>query len=244
MATETQNKAEIEAAGIAAYEKSIKEHSVSDTQEKLSMRRIFRKQEGFTVTPPEDLEPMERLDTEAIKEKIFALVSEEAIVSTAAEQEELPIQRKKLTSRLLDRWPSYGSDEWYSLDELEREGWELAERQIWKLLDHKYGATLQRWTRERLGEGHVFIRTKDSVFITAETKVIKYQILQKETDKAEKLMRTIGEQYGLFGRQHPALQPGAVSSLKALNARAGKKMLAAYTLKAENGSNDAEGDEK
>jgi len=232
----------------SAFEELIRATATSGTQEKLTERTLFREQ-GYTYIDDPEGEPMERLDGEGVKETIWALTSSNAIVVTDDDQDLLPIQRKVLASQVLDKHPAYGTDEWYAQDELWRQSWLKAEQQVWKFVEDKYAATLQRWTRERLGNGHVFIKADDAVYITAATKFIKQEILLKEQDKLEKLARVIGEQYALFGTQHPALQTSAVSSIKAVTTRAGKKALAAYTLKAKNGgdptnSGDPANDEK
>jgi hypothetical protein len=238
MATKTKTDAELAAE---AYEEAVKASATSGTQEKLTERMIFREQ-GFVNVDTSNGDPMEWLNNEGIKERIWALTSSDAVVTTDDGREDLPIQRKRLASQVLDKHPAYGTDEWYAQDELWRAGWLKSEQQVWKFVEDKHAATLQRWTRERLGNGHVFVKTTDTVFITAVTKFIKQEILLKEQDKLEKLARTIGEQYALFGQQHPALQSSAVSSIKAVTTRAGKKALAAYTLKAKNGGgNDGAG---
>jgi len=231
----TDTKAE----AIAAYQAALIQAAQTNTGDLLAERAIWRHQ-GFTYIDEDEV--MEKLDHEAIKEVIWDATKTHAIVVTGADREACPLLRKRLASIVLDKHPAYGTDEWYAEDERFRTGWLLAERKCWKLVDAKYGATMQRWTRERLGDGHVFIKTEDSVYLTTDAKFIKQDLFTKDTDKLEKLAASLGEQRALFGRQNKALQQGAEASLKALGTRLGEKARAAYTLKSKNGS-EADSDE-
>ena len=234
MPTEQQDKTDVDGA-IAAYETWVKGNSTSAVQVELAKRDILRRS-GFVVYTADPI--METLDNGAMKEGVWKVASEEAIVTTQKDRDSLPLHRYTLASKLLDG-PAHGTDEWFDLDVLERSGWLKAEQAIWKLIDHKFGATLQRWTRERL-PGHVFVRTADSVFITTEAKFVAQEVYGPEDDKLELLAVSIGTQRALFEQQLPALK-GQGKSLATLGTRVSKKARGAYDAKAAlNGEGDKE----
>lgn len=241
MPTKQQDTTDLDAA-IAAYEEWVKQTHTGAVQVELAKREILRKS-GFVSYTTDPV--TETLDNAAMKEAIWQVTSDEAIVTTAKERDELPLHRLTLGSRLLDG-PAHGTDEWFDQDVLVRAGWVKAEQAIWKLIDHKYGATLQRWTRERL-PGHVFVRTADSVFITTEAKFVAQEIYGPEDDKLELQAVSIGTQRALFEQQLPALK-GQGKSLASLGTRVSKRARGAYDAKValnngESGKND-KGDEE
>lgn len=224
------------ASAIAAYEAWVKGNSTGAVQVELAKRDILRKS-GFTVYTTEPV--METLDNGAMKEGVWRVTSDEAIVVTQKDRDTLPLHRLTLGSRLLDG-PAHGTDEWFDQDVLVRSGWLKAEQAIWKLIDHKFGSTLQRWTRERLPD-HVFVRTADSVFITPEAKFAAQEIYGPEDDKLELLAVAIGTQRALFETQLHALK-GQGTSLATLGSRVSKRARGAYDAKAalNNGNGDKE----
>jgi len=208
---------EEQASAAAAYELSVKQSNSIAQAVTIAKRDILRRS-GFVHYDTDP--PMERESHEPIKKQVWEILAAEAVVTTAEEREKLPIQRLALGSRLLDG-PDYGSDEWWDLDVIDRKGWAKAEQKIWNLLDHHYGGTLQRWTRERL-PGHVFVKAVDSCFITSEPKYVEQAIYRPETDKLEVLAVSIGTQRALFETQLPALK-GQGPSLKTLGTRVSTK---------------------
>ena len=235
----TKQKASTEVDdGIAAYEEAIKEGSTEGVLVEMAQREILRAS-GFVfyTTDP----AMEFIHNEAIKEAAWQLTAGGAIVSTQDELDSLPIQRLALASKLLEG-PEFGTDEWLAQDVVWRKGWTKAEQYVWKQLGHKYGDTVQRWTRERLNtddQHHILVKMPDRVFITTEPKFAADVIYKKDEDKMEMLALSMGAARALFERQMPGLK-GQGTSLKALGTRVSKKARAAYDAKALNGAEDEE----
>lgn len=241
MATKTKTDTE-QAAAIAAYEESLKQSASTNVTLALAMRELFREC-GFTYIDDSGEEPMEKLDNEGIKEGIYK-ISTRDLVGSAKDREDKPVHRYSLTGGLLTKYPIPPSAEYFAQDALRIAAWTKADQEIWKQVDHKPSATIQRWIRERkLGEGLCLVKSGDYVFVTGEPSIIRAEVLKPLTDKAEVQMISAGEQFGLFEQQCQALKPGNVRALKAANKRMGEKALAAYTLKASAAQNGGNGDD-
>lgn len=226
MPTEQQDTTIDAEAAAAAYEAWVKENSTGAVLVELAKRDLLRRS-GFCVYTTDPI--MELVDNGAMKEAAWKVVADEAIVVTQEDRDALPLHRFTLGSRLLDG-PAHGTDEWFEMDVIDRSGWLKGEQAIWKLIEHKYGAAVQRWTRERL-PGHVFVKAGDTVFITTEPKFVAQEVYGPEDDKLELLAVSLGTQRALFEQQLPALK-GQGRSLATLGTRVSKKARGAYDAKA------------
>lgn len=217
-----------EAVAISAYEASIRDSAETNVLLKLATRRLFRDHGLVTVAENED-GPIEVLDGDAIKEKMFDTFSV-AVVVSKKDRDEVPVHRIALTGAVLDKLPVPPSDEWDALDAITRQAWHEADSYIWKSVQHTYSHKLQRWVRERLGEGMTLVKTADTVFVTAEPKYIRSEIFVPETDKVEIIAAKVGGVLGKFASHNPALRSGAARLLNASTERAGEKATAAFLL--------------
>ena len=236
MATKTKVPSD---EAIAAYEEAVKSsHRVSVT-ETLAVRALFRKYEYTYVDGANGNSPVEKVDNDLIKQDIFAVAREHIVGPAKGERLTVPIHRYLVTAALLKEEPvppPHGEpDEWDAQDVLARAAWHKAEQHCWKLVDHKFNATLQRWVREsdELEDGLVLVKAGDYMYLTAEAKYIEADVFTPMTDKAVLAMVGAGEQFGLFTRQNPALKARARAALKKATKQAGEKAQAAYTLRAE-----------
>lgn len=222
------SETDVEAA-IAAYEAEVQQSASTSVTEALAMRSLLRK---FSFTRiDESVEPAkERVDNEAIKGAIYTILPDH-VVTDAADYETAPLHRHKLAGKLLVGHPVPRTDEWDALDAMGRAAWNKAEQHIFKQVGDAYGDTLQRWVRERLGNGLVLVKEGETVFLTAQPKYIRSGIFQPKQDKLEVAAAALGEQYALFGKQCPALKVGAQATLKSGMKRVGEKAQAAYTLR-------------
>jgi hypothetical protein len=224
----------------AAYEAWVKQNSSGAVLVQIATRGILR-ESGLVVYTTDPVG--ETVDNALIKAKVWAEASG-AIVKTQDDLDTLPVNRYALASTLLDRSPVYHSEEWYDQDVIWRKGWEKAEKDIWKLIEHKYGTALQRMTRENL-PGHVFVKADDSVYIVAPegARFVADKVYKPEDDKLELLAVTVGTQRALFEGQMPALK-GQGTSLKTLANRVARKANGAYDAKASLNNGDTGGDEQ
>jgi hypothetical protein len=231
MAIETNTAEE---AAAEAYEESVRNSASLRVTEDLAMRAMFRRH-GFTTVEGD----MEKLDNNKIKQEIFKLLPDHRVTTTADRINE-PMHRYEVAGSLLSQYPVPPSEEWDALDAMDRQAWTLAERHIWKLVDDKYNAILQRWTRDELEEGLVLVKAADVMYLTSEPRFIKSEIWTPITDKAEIAMIAAAEQIALFAKQCPALKSSAVPALKKASKQAADKAMAAYTLRAgqENGEEE------
>jgi hypothetical protein len=237
----TRARAAREEEAIAAYEDAVRGSADVNVSEALAMRRLFRAH-GFTYVDDSEGSPVEKLDNDAIKGSIFVIAPDHR-VSTRDDRSSEPIHRHVLAGEILKGHPvppPHGdSDAWDALGALERATWKKAEGHIWKLIDDKFGGTLQRWMRERLDEELVLVKAGDYLFVTDEPKYVEAEIWRRYTDKAEIQMIAAAEQMALFGRQLPALKRRAVPALNKATKQATDKAMAAYTLRAqENGEEE------
>jgi hypothetical protein len=236
MATKTKAPSD---EAIAAYEEAVKSsHRVSVT-ETLAVRALFRKYEYTYVDGANGNSPVEKVDNDGIKKGIFDIAGEHIVGASKEDRITIPIHRYEVTGKLLADEPvppPHGDpDQWDAQDALTRAVWHKAEQHCWKLIDHKFNGTLQRWVRDsdELDDGLVLVKAGDYLFLTAEPKYIEADVFAPMTDKAVIAMVSAGEQFGLFTRQNPALKARARSALKKATKQAGDKALAAYTLRAE-----------
>ena len=234
MATKTKTPT---AEAIAAYEEAVKSsHSVSVTQT-LAVRELFRKYEFTYVDGDNTNSPVEKVDNDAIKRAIFEIAPDHLVGPAKEDRTNNPVHRYLVTGDLLKNEPvppPFGDAEaWDAQDALTRAVWHKAEQHIWKLVDHKFSGTLQRWVRDELEEDLVLVKAGDYLFLTDEAKYVEAEIIRPMTDKAEIALVGASEQLGLFTRQLPALKGRARSALKKATKQAGDKALAAYTLRAE-----------
>jgi len=223
-------------AAAAAYETEVRSSAERNAIEALAVRSLFRAH-GFTYIDDSDGSPgVEKLDNDALKEAIFEIAPDHR-VSTKNDRSSEPIHRHVLTSEILKGHPippPHGdSDKWDGLGALERAAWKKAEGHIWKLIDDKFGGTLQRWTRERLDDDLVLVKADDYLFVTDEPKYVEHEIWRRFTDKAELQWIAAAEQMAMFGKQLPALKPRARPALKKATNQGADKAMAALTLRAE-----------
>lgn len=220
---------------VTAYEEAVRSSADVNVSEALAMRRLFRAH-GFTYADDSESPPVEKVDNDAIKGSIFEIAPDHR-VSSPDDRSSEPIHRHVLAGEILKGHPippPHGdSDAWDALDALERAAWKKAESHIWKQIDDKFGATLQRWTRDRLDEELVLVKAGEYLFVTDDPKYVEAEIWRRYTDKAEIQMIAAAEQMALFGRQLPALRRRAVPALKKATKQVGDKAMAAYTLRAE-----------
>jgi hypothetical protein len=226
---------------IAAYEDALRSSADVNVSEALAVRRLFRAH-GFTYVDESESLPVEKLDNDAIKGSIFEIAPNHR-VSSREDRSTEPIHRHVLAGEILKDHPippPHGdSDAWDALDALKRATWKKAESHIWKLIDDKFGGTLQRWMRERLDEELVLVKADDYLFVTDQAKFVETEIWRRYTDKAEIQMIAAAEQMALFGRQLPALKRRAVPALNKAAKQSADKAMAAYTLRAqENGEEE------
>lgn len=237
MATKTKTPTD---EAIAAYEEAVKSsHRVSVT-ETLALRALIRKYEYTYVDGANGNSPVEKVDNDAIKRDILEVVKDHIVGQPKDERINNPIHRYQVTGALLKDEPvppPYGdADAWDAQDALARATWHKAEQHNWKLIDHKYSGTLQRWVRDELCDETthlVLVKAGDYLFLTDQAKYVESEILRRITDKSEVALVAAGEQAGLFTRQLPALKGRAPAILKKAAKTAGDKALAAYTLRAE-----------
>jgi hypothetical protein len=220
---------------IAQFEEEARKKTAESVEVLLAERAIFR-EAGLVVYDPKG----EWVATGTIRERIWKITSEEIVVSDD-DYANLPVQRKRLASEVLDVHPAHKTDEWFARDSIWRQGWEKAESTIWKQIDHRYGAALQRWTRERLGKGHFFLKDSDSVFITTQPKYVEREIFLPVEDKIEGWAAYLGKTHALCEQQMPALK-GFGKTPKLLGSRVQTKQRGAYDATASNGADG--GDEQ
>jgi hypothetical protein len=238
MATQSQDHL---AEAVQAYEEAVRSSASVSVTEALAMRALLREYE-FTYVDDSKITPVEKVDNEAIKKAIFAIAQDHVVGAAKEERLDVPIHRYLVAGALLTNEPvppPHGdADAWDAQDALARTAWHKAEQHIWKLVDHKYGGTLQRWVRDELDD-LVLVKAGDYLFLTNEAKYVEAEIIRPMTDKAEIALVGAAEQVGLFTRQLPTLKGRARSALKKAAKQAGDKALAAYTLRAEaNGEED------
>lgn len=241
MATKTKTPTD---EAIAAYEEAVKSSHMASVTETLAVRALFRKHEFTYVDGANGNSPVEKVDNDAIKKAIFEIAPDHLVGPAKEDRTDNPIHRYLVTGALLPGEPvppPYGdADEWDAQDALTRAVWHKAEQHNWKLIDHKFSGTLQRWMREELDENLVLVKAGDYLFVTAEAKYVEAEIIRPMTDKAEIALVGAAEQVGLFTRQLPALKGRARSALKKAAKQAGDKALAAYTLRAEENGDEEE----
>jgi hypothetical protein len=237
MATSTHTGPE---EAISAYEEAVRSSAAGSVAETLALRRLFRTH-GFTYVDDSEDPSVEKLDNEAIKDAIFAIVPDHR-VSSADDRSSKPIHRHVLAGEILKGHPvpppDGDSDAWDALGAVDRASWKKAESHIWKLIDDKFNGTMQRWMRERLGEELVLVKAGDYLYVTDQAKYVEADIWRRYTDKAEIQLVAAAEQMALFGKQLPALKPRGVPALNKATKRGSDKAMAAYTLLAQ--ENDEE----
>ena len=240
MATSTEVSLE---EAIAAYEEQVKSSARVNVTEALAVRALFRKY-GFTHVK----DGVENLNNEKIKEALFDIAVEldHRVGAPAKERTDKPVHRFLVTKGILTDEPvppPHGdADPWDAQDALAQQVWHKAEQHNWKLVDHKFGGTLQRWLRDddELGGGLVLVKDGDYLFVTDQVKYVEAGIIKPMTAKAELALIGAGEQLGLFTDQLPALKGRARSILKKAAKEAGEKAQAAYTLRVEANGGDEE----
>jgi hypothetical protein len=237
MPTTTQS---IEEKAVEVFESSIRESVQANLLRTLAMRAMFRNH-GFTVVDDSGAEPEERLDNEALKEKILTIISPLRVV-TKNDRDTVPMERYPLTGLILDQVPVPPSEEWDALDAMERAAWIKAEQHVWKLIQTKPSDTIQRWVHERLGDGLVVVKTDSEVFLTAEPKYIRSEILLPIADKHEIAAAAMGDLFGAYSAQNPALKASALALLKSSTKRMGEKASASFLLKSAEDGDASNGD--
>lgn len=231
--TADQEKA---AEAVKAWETSVKQNATKSVQEKIAERQLLR-QHGFTsVKDTGDGSVEEVVEHGQIKAAIFKVVIEAGIVVSKEERDALPVERHSLTGQILDQVPTpRQEDEWEALTPMDRRAWVLAEQAIWKQVQSGPTAILQRWVweaveRGELPEGTTLVKTKDVVFLTAEPKYIKQNILLPISDAYVLDAEAMGTTFALFGKHNHALKPGARKLLGSATKTAGEKAAAAFVL--------------
>lgn len=240
MATEMHYDVSADEA-IAAYEALIRTKASSNVAVDLEARKIFR-EHGFVQVDASGGSPVETLDNERIRDAIFGIVPEHLVVSKEDRNTE-PIHRYALAKQVLPGRPApppYGdSDAWDAESVERRAGWQKAEQQIWKLIDDKPNAALQRMVREELEDELVLVKAGDYVFVTSEPRFVQAEIYRRFTDKVELQLVAAAEQMALLEKQMPALKGKAVPTLNSASKRMGDKAQAAYLLLADEDSAEA-----
>jgi hypothetical protein len=229
MATDTKDQTETDEA-IAAYD--------SNVAVDLAARSIFRER-GFVQVDTSRDPAVETLDLERIRDSIFEIVPNH-LVTTKDERNTEPIHRYALAAKLIpgrSAPPPYGdSDAWDAESAERRAAWYKAEQQIWKLIDDKPNAALQRMVREELEDDLVLVKAGDYVFVTGEPRFVQAEIYRRVTDKVELQFVAAAEQMALLERQLPGLKGKAVPALNSASKRMGEKAQAAYLLLADENS--------
>jgi hypothetical protein len=226
---------------IAAYEESVRDKASSNVTLDLATRSIFR-EHGFVRVDTSKDPAVEVLDNDKIKDSIFEIAPDHVVV-TKDDRNSEPIHRYALASKIIlgrPAPPPYGdSDAWDAESALRRAAWYKAEQHIWKLIDDKYNAALQRMVREELEEELILVKTGDYVFLTSDPRFVQAEIYRRLTDRVELGLVAAAEQMALFEKQMPALKGKAVPALTSASKRMGDKAHAAYTLLAdENGAEE------
>jgi hypothetical protein len=218
----------VDSQAVSAWEESIKTGEHQKVLVKIAERRMFRNC-GYTCS---DESGPEWLDTLAVSERIFEIVSE-AVVKDKDDRETVPLSRNDVVGKVLDQYPAPPSDEFDAMDPIEREGWKQASATIWKLIQVKPQDRLQRWAAERLDSGMLVIKTDEqTVFVTAETKYQRAELLQPHTDKAVLAAAAMGELFAGYARHNNALKAPAQSLLKTTAKSIDAKSSAAFLAKA------------
>lgn len=226
----------IAAAAAEAFETSKTQSAQQNVLVALAERRIFRKQ-GLVIVEDGD-EPTESVDNGAIRRSIFEIGSTQANVVTKDDRDNLPIHRFALAGQVLDKYPVPTEDEWDELDPMERAGWKKAESHIWRLVNVAPNSPIQRWARDRLPEGTMFVKTDDVFYVTAEPRWQRSEILVPYTDEKEIEAAAMGEFLASYVNLNPALKSGARSLLKATTRRMSEKADAAFLLKVADSGDD------
>lgn len=240
MAIEMQDQTDA-AEAIAAYETLVRGKASTNVAVDLEARRIFR-EHGFVQVDTSGELPVETLDNDRIRDAIFEIVPEHLVVSKADRNTE-PIHRYALASKVLSKRPApppYGdSDAWDAENVERRAGWQKAEQQIWKLIDDKPNAALQRMVREELEDELILVKAGEYVFVTSEPRFVQAEIYRRFTDKVELQLVAAAEQMALLEKQMPALKGKAVPALNSASKRMGDKAQAAYLLLADEDGSEA-----
>ena len=240
MATETHHQVDA-AEAIAAYETSVRSKASANVAVDLEARRIFR-EHGFVQVDASCDPPVETLDNDKIRDAIFEIVPEHLVV-TKEDRNTEPIHRHTLASKVLSKCPApppHGdSDAWDAESAETRAGWHKAEQQIWKLIDDKPNAALQRMVREELEDELILVKAGDYVFVTNEPRFVQAEIYRRFTDKVELQLVAAAEQMALLEKQMPALKGKAVPALNSASKRMGEKAHAAYRLLADEDGDEA-----
>ena len=221
---------EIADEAIHVYESSLKQSATQSTLVRMAERVLFRRH-GFTYVDDETHPPIEKLNSEFLARRVFETISE-AVVVTKEDRDTVPLTRYKLAGAVLDQFPTPEQDEWEHLDAMERAGWEQAEKTIWKAIQIKPNDRMQRWAREHLPDGTQVVRTKDTVFVTAEPKYLTTGLVLPLRDKFEKDAAAMGEMIGLYSKYTPALRPRAYGQLNQATKNAADKARAAFAINA------------
>jgi hypothetical protein len=228
MPVRTSRSSAVDSQAISAWEESVQIGEQQKVLVKIAERRMFRTC-GYTRSHEGEVE---WLDTLAVAERVFDIVSE-AVVKDKDDRETVPLARNYVVGRVLDQYPAPPSDEFDALDPIEREAWKQASATIWKLIQVKPHDRMQRWAAERLDSGMLVIKTDEqTVFVTAESKYQRAELLQPHADKAVLAAAAMGELFAGYARHNNALKAPAQSLLKATAKSIDAKSGAAFLAKA------------
>lgn len=218
----------VDSRAVTAWEESVMTGEHQKVLVKVAEREMFRTC-GFTRS--DEGEP-EWLDTLAVAERVFEIASE-AVVVDKDDRDTVPLSKNYVVGRVLHKYPVPPSDEFDALDPIEREAWKQAATTIWKLIQVKPTDRMQKWAADRLDPGTLVIKTDEqTVFVTAEPKYQRSELLQPHADKAILAAAAMGELFAGYARHNKALKAPAQSLLKTTAKSIGEKSSAAFLAKA------------
>lgn len=228
MPSSTSSTSPVDLQAVTAWEASVKSGEQQKVLVKVAERAMFREC-GYTRS--DGGEP-EWLDTIAVAERVFEIASE-AVVKDKNDRDTVPLSRNLVVGKVLNKYPAPPSDEFDALDAIEREAWKQASATIWKLIQVKPNDRMQRWAAERLDPGMLVIKTDEqTVFVTAEAKYQRAELLQPHADKAILAAAAMGELFAGYARHNKGLKGPAQSLLKTTAKSIDAKSSAAFLAKA------------
>jgi hypothetical protein len=233
--TEDQEKA---AEAAKAWEAAAKKSATKNALESIAERALLR-QHGLTSVKDTGEESVEEVvEHGKIRSAIYKIATAPGLIVSKEDRDTLPVERYGVTEQILDQVPSPRpgqEDKWEAQSAMDRRAWFKADVTIWKQIQTGPTTVLQRWVweaveRGELPEGATLVKTKDVVFVTAEPKYIRQNLLLPVADSYVLDAEGMGKMFALFGNHNPALRAGAQKLLKATTTEAGKKAAASFVI--------------
>jgi hypothetical protein len=208
-------------AAQEAYEASVRSAGRVGADQKINVRSVFRDHGLVTLVEDSKNGVMERADFDSIRERLIGDVLPETVVKTKDDRTALPTTPNKLAAVLFHKMPSPDDeDAWNGLSAEEREAWLGARGEAWKCFGDDPDSTFWQRVAEEFPE-LMLVKTKDEAYLTAEVKFITKDSINPRTDAITLSARKMGDRFGLYAAQVPALERTVRSQTKKALAAAG-----------------------